>query len=121
MPEITVSPLSSSVPARKVGSSRTKRFSALPRLASIFCSAGAMESEITGSGTCIALIATSVVPSVKVSPEAHSIPKSATMSPEPACSMSSIWFECMRTRRPTLCRFLVRELTMVVPFWRVPW
>ena len=42
-----------------------------------------MESEITGSGTCIELIETSTLPSVKVSPEAQSMPNSATMSPAP--------------------------------------
>ena len=63
---------------------RVKRPRALDRLSWAFCSFTETESEITGSGTCIELMATSMVPSVKVSPDAHSMPNSATMSPAPA-------------------------------------
>ena len=58
---------------------------------------------------------------VNVSPEAHSIPNSATMSPAPEVSMSSIEPACMRTRRPTLCFLLVRLFTIEVPLAIVPW
>ena len=54
MPEIMISPDSSSVCERNVGSSLTKRANALPMLpASLDLEAGVSESEITGSGTCI--------------------------------------------------------------------
>ena len=43
-------------------------------------------------------------PSVNVSPDEHSTPNSATMSPAVVVSMSFISFECMRTRRGTLTR-----------------
>jgi hypothetical protein len=121
MPEITVSPLSWSTPARKVGSSRTKRPSALLKFACDLESFGLIESEITASGTNIEVIATSMLPSVKVSPEAQSTPKSATMSPPAEPSISSISLACMRTSRPTLTRFLVRELVIVRPRESMPW
>src|SRR6266540_2224764 len=79
-----VSLLSSSMPARKVGSSRVKRRSAFPMLVSLFESTGLMESEITGSGTCIEVMLSLTLPSVNVSPELHSMPNIATMSPVPA-------------------------------------
>jgi hypothetical protein len=60
---------------------------------------------MTASGTWIEVIDISTVPSVKVSPELQSTPNSATMSPAPASSMSSISFECIRTSRPTLTFF----------------
>lgn len=41
------------------------------------------------------------VPFVKVSPEAHSTPNMATMSPAVACEMSSKSLACMRTKRGT--------------------
>ena len=41
------------------------------------------------------------LPSVKVSPEAHSTPNMATMSPAPASAMSSSSLLCIRTRRGT--------------------
>ena len=49
------------------------------------------------------------------------MPNSATMSPAVERSMSSILSACMRTRRPTLCFFLVRALMIVAPFSSVPW
>ena len=42
------------------------------------------------------------------------MPNSATMSPAPAPSMSSISSACMRTRRPTLWRLPVRLLMIVL-------
>ena len=81
MPAMIVSPLSGSAPTRKVGSSFVKRCSAFDRLAWAFCSLGLIVSEMTGSGTCIEVIATSSVPSVNVSPEVQSMPNIATMSP----------------------------------------
>ena len=75
-----------------------------------FWSLGLIESEITASGTCIDVIATSSLPSVKESPDAQSMPKSATMSPALDCSISCISSECMRMSRPTFTFFLVREL-----------
>ena len=44
-------------------------------------STGLIESEITGSGTCMELMAIWTDSSVKVSPEAQSMPNIATMSP----------------------------------------
>lgn len=41
------------------------------------------------------------LPSVKVSPEAHSTPNMATISPALACEMSSRSLACMRTKRGT--------------------
>ena len=84
MPRMMVSPDSSSTPARKVGSSLVKRLSAFDMLISLLLSIGLIDSEMTGSGTCIEVIATLTVPSVKVSPELHSMPNMATMSPAPA-------------------------------------
>ena len=74
---------------RKVGSSRLKRASAFASFASDLPSAALTASETTGSGTCIERIVIGVPP-VKVSPEAQSMPKSATMSPAAASSISSI-------------------------------
>jgi hypothetical protein len=66
---------------------------------------------MTGSGTCIEVIDQARwSPSVNVSPDAQSTPKSATMSPAEASVMSSISSECMRTRRPTFTFFWVRML-----------
>ena len=48
--------------------------------------------------------------SVNVSPEAQSMPNSATISPLPASVMSSIESACMRISRPTLNRLLLRVL-----------
>ena len=121
MPEITVSPLSLSTPEWKVGSSRTKRPRALDMLSWLLVSVGFTESEITGAGTCMELMATSTDSSVKVSPEAQSMPNMATMSPAKASSISSISEACMRPKRPTLCRFLVRLLTMLAPRAMQPW
>ena len=56
------------------------------------------------------VMATRALPSQKVSPEAQSMPNSATMSPAPDSSMSSISSACIRTRRPTLCFLPVRLL-----------
>lgn len=121
IPAMMVSPVASSVAARKVGSSLVKRASALATFAEAFLSFGVIASLITGSGTCMLLMEHSVRPSVKVSPLAQSTPKSATMSPAWLRSMSSIWFACMRTSRPTLTRFPVRVLTMVSPLRSAPW
>ena len=82
---------------------------------------GVTVSEMTGSGTCIDVIATLSVPSVKVSPELQSMPNIATMSPDEEMSISSISSECMRTRRPTLWRLPVRVLVISFPFASVPW
>ncbi len=116
-----VSLLSSSMPARKVGSSRVKRRSAFPMLASLFESTGLMEREITGSGTCIEVMLSLTLPSVNVSPVLQSMPNMATMSPDPAASMSSISSECMRTRRPIRWSFLVRMLVMNMSRESLPW
>jgi hypothetical protein len=74
-----------------------------------------------GSGTCIDVSVRLTVPSVNVSPERQSMPNSATMSPGAESSMSSIWFECMRTSRPTFSFSVVRTLWMNIAFLSVPW
>ena len=56
-----------------------------------------------------------------VSPEAHSTPNRATMSPGPASVISDIASACMRTRRPTLIFWPERELTSSSPLRRLPW
>ncbi len=76
---------------------------------------------ITGSGTNIEVIATFSSPSVNVSPELQSMPNIAMMSPDAEVSISSISSECMRTRRPTLCRLPVRVLVISRPLVSVPW
>ena len=116
-----VSLLSGSTAARKVGSSRTKRPSALLMLSCDLLSTGLTDSEITGAGTCIELIATSIDSSVNVSPEAQSMPNIATMSPANASSSSSISAACMRPSRPTLWRRFVRLFTMLLPRPIRPW
>ena len=79
-------------------------------LSAAFWSTGLIESEITGSGMCIDVMATLMLPSVNVSPEAQSTPKSATMSPAFVSSMSCISSECIRMRRPTFTFLPVRML-----------
>lgn len=105
-----------------------------------------MANEMTGSGTCIEVYANVTIintmnrsglhtidklvdPSVKVSPEEHSTPKVAQISPGPIEGMSwvhilayrkrivkqdkqitSISLLCMRTNRGTLTFFPVRAL-----------
>jgi len=62
------------------------------------------------------------LPSVNVSPEAHSTPNSATMSPACASVISFISFECMRTRRGILTFFWPAEqFTMNSPLLILPW
>lgn len=61
--------------------------------------AGATASFITGSGTWREVMARRTVPSVKVSPDEHSTPKSATMSPADALSTSSSSLECILRAR----------------------
>ena len=92
-----------------------KRLSAFDRLASGRGSWARSTRWMTAFGTCIEVMLTSSVPSVNVSPEVQSMPNSATMSPARRSSMSSISSACMRTRRPTLCFFLVRVLKMGLP------
>ena len=84
-------------------------------------STGLMASEMTGAGTCMELIDQLRALLQKVSPEAQSMPNRATMSPEPASSISSISSACMRTSRPTLAFLPVRLLMMVSPFLISPW
>ena len=114
--------LSSSRYERKVGSSFVNRLSAFEKLAVALLSFGEIASLITASGTCIDVIVYFTLPSVKVSPEAHSTPNSATMSPAVAESMSCISFECMRTSRGTFT-FLswLEMLKMKSPLRTVPW
>ena len=81
MPLMMVWALSSSRCTRKVGSSFVKRLRALEKFASAVRSLGATARLITASGTCIDVMVTLMSPLVNVSPEAHSTPKSATMSP----------------------------------------
>jgi hypothetical protein len=57
---------------------------------------------------------------VKVSPEEHSTPKVAQISPAPSASTSSISSECMRTSRGNLTFLPVRVLMMTPPFLSVP-
>lgn len=83
---------------RKVGSSFWKRFRAREKLG-VSAPTGLSASEMTGSGTnifvcsgvnirdvaqaCLRTIEKLVEPSVKVSPDAQSIPKIAQISPGP--------------------------------------
>jgi hypothetical protein len=64
-----------------------KRFNALEKLG-VSVPSGLIESEITGSGTNMLVMDNEVEPSVKVSPDAHSIPKMAQISPGPMVSIS---------------------------------
>jgi hypothetical protein len=73
MPEMMVWPDSSSWWTRKVGSSFVKRLRALEKLPSPSRLLGCTAREITEAGTCIEVQVT-LVPSVKVSPEAQSTP-----------------------------------------------
>jgi hypothetical protein len=73
MPEMMVWPDSSSWWTRKVGSSFVKRLSAFEKLVSPSRFFGVTAREITEAGTCIEVQVT-LVPSVKVSPEEHSMP-----------------------------------------------
>jgi hypothetical protein len=99
MPLMMVWADSSSRWTRKVGSSRVNRLSALEKLACPVRSFGATARSITASGTCIEVMVTDSRPSVKVSPEAHSTPNSATMSPALASPTSIISLLCIRTMR----------------------
>ena len=121
MPEMIVSPDSSSKRVRKVGSSFEKRCSAFDRFPSALRSSGLIDRWITASGTWIDVIATLRRFVVKVSPDAQSTPNSATMSPASAALMSSISSECMRTSRPTRTSLPVRGLKIVSPFFSEPW
>lgn len=67
-----------------MGSSFVNRFSALLKFPLCSLALGATANDMTGSGTDIEVIASLVVPLVKVSPEAHSTPNMATISPAPA-------------------------------------
>ena len=104
-----------------VGSSRWKRESALEKPADSERAFGATARDITGSGTFIEVIARLTVPSVKVSPDLHSTPKSATISPADASFTSSISSECMRTSRGTLSFLPVDVFTSELPFAILPW
>ena len=79
-----VSPLSGSRVTRKVGSSLVKRCSALDMLSWALESTGLTDSEITGSGTYIEVMASRGPSPTKVSPEWQSMPNRPTMSPAPA-------------------------------------
>ena len=50
------------------------------------------------------------LPSVNVSPDAHSTPNMATMSPAAASEMSSSSLLCIRTSRGTCAQFAVLSL-----------
>ena len=122
MPLMMVCPDSSSRETRKVGSSLVKRFSALEKLVCAALSCGSTASEMTASGTCMDVIVTLMRPSVKVSPEAHSTPNRATMSPASAEGMSSISSACIRTRRGTFTfRRRAEQFTMRSPLLTLPW
>lgn len=121
IPEMIVCPLSASTATRNVGSSFWKRFSALLNAAPASRDLGATARDMTGSGTRIDVIATFTDPSVKVSPDAHSTPKSAPISPGPIESTSSMSSECIRTSLGTFTRFPLLVLTMFPPLRSVPW
>ena len=79
-------------------------------------STGLTDSEITGSGTNIEVIASRGPSETKVSPVRQSMPKSPTMSPALAGVKSSILSACIRTRRPIFVFLPVRVSTTVSPF-----
>ena len=82
---------------------------------------GVMARDMTGSATCMELRATFCLPQVKVSPEAHSTPNIATISPAGACVMSSSSFECILTNLGTLSFLPLLMLYMKSPFFSLPW
>ncbi len=120
MPAISVSPDSSSRHTRKVGSSLEKRLSALEKLATPSRALGLTASDITAAGTCIEVIVYITSPVVKVSPEAHSTPKSATISPATAVSISCISEACIRTMRGILTFLSLLTLTIKSPLFTRP-
>ncbi len=69
---------------RKVGSSLVNRLRALAIRSAALLSTGVMAREMTGSGTKIEVMARFRPGLQKVSPEAQSTPKRATMSPHSA-------------------------------------
>ena len=74
-----------------------------------------IESEMTGSGTCIDVIATfERAVGERVARGAVDAEQRDDVAGARRRSMSSISSECMRTRRPTLCFLPVRVLTIVV-------
>ncbi len=50
-------------------------------MGSISVAFGVTDTDMTGAGTLMLVMARRMLPSVKVSPEAHSTPNSAMMSP----------------------------------------
>lgn len=70
--------------------------------------------------TWMDVMASRVLPSVNVSPDAHSTPNMAMMSPAPASGMSCSSSECMRTRRGTLIFLPLATLTMLSPLRSTP-
>ncbi len=69
----------------------------------------------------IADIDSAVLPSVNVSPDEHSTPNMAQISPGPISCTSSMSSACIRTRRGTLTFLPVRELKMMPPRRSTPW
>ncbi len=105
----------------KVGSSLMKRLSAFDILSCALESTGATDSEMTGSGTNMEVMASRGPLPTKVSPELQSMPKRPTMSPAVAVAMSSILSACIRTKRPILVFLPVRVSTTVSPLESEPW
>ena len=75
---------------------------------------------ITGSGTCIEVMATRRRPSRKGVAGGAVDAEQGDDVAGPAESMSSISSACMRTMRPTRMSLLMRLLKIVSPFFRVP-
>ena len=102
MPEISVSPVSSSERTWKVGSSSASRASAVPSFSWSALVFGSIDTAITGSGN-------SIVSSLIGASGAHSVspvevcfrPTPATMSPAKMSSRSSRWLACISRMRPT--------------------
>jgi hypothetical protein len=106
---------------RKVGSSLVKRLSAFERLVWAWLSLGLIDSSMTGSGTNIDVIVTSMVPSVNVSPDAQSTPKSATMSPADA-SVDVLHLVGVHAHDAADLHLLLGpHVVMVSPLRSVPW
>ncbi len=121
MPAMSVSPLSSSVLTRNVGSSSASRCSARPILSWSALVLGSIFTSMTGSGKVIDSRITGWSGSTSVSPVKVSLrPTAAAMSPAWTSSISSRWFACIWRMRPIRSFLPFVELRRYEPDLRVP-
>ena len=102
IPEMMVCPISSSVVARKVGSSLARAARAMESRSWPSLVLGSIATETTGSGNSIASSTIGLFSTHSVSPVlAFRSPTAAAMSPAATRLTSSRLLACIRRRRPT--------------------